>query len=123
MSHTSKASKALQISSATFESPLMFEYVQVVYDPQTGAVVGPSLEEQTIQTMENILAILREQQLDFSHVKKANIYLAKREHYQEFNELYARYFTEKFPARTTVYCDLNYDLLVEIDVIACSDPV
>ena len=87
-------------------------------DPVTVEVVGPSLEEQTAQTMDNIGAILAENGLSFNHVKKVNIYLSQRELYKTFNELYAEYFQAPYPARTTVYCELNYDLLVEIDVIA-----
>ncbi|WP_214630254.1 RidA family protein [Paenibacillus agaridevorans] len=110
--------RILPISSATRTGNLVFVSGQGGLDPLTSAVVGPSLEEQTVQTMENILTILADNGLTFDHVKKANIYLAKREHYAEFNAIYARYFTNIFPARTTVYCELNYDLLVEIDVIA-----
>jgi 2-iminobutanoate/2-iminopropanoate deaminase len=47
--------------------------------------------------------------------------LVRQEDYTKFNEIYARYFKAPYPARTTVYCSLNYDLLVEIDVIASAD--
>jgi 2-iminobutanoate/2-iminopropanoate deaminase len=56
--------------------------------------------------------------LDLEHVVKVNVYLSDRRSYEEFNKIYARYFTAPFLARTTIYCDLNYDLLIEIDVIA-----
>lgn len=90
-------------------------------DPETGMVVGPMLEEQTTRTMANIEAILNKSGLNLSHVKKVNIYLVRREDYAKFNEIYARFFKAPYPARTTVYCSLNYDLLVEIDVIASAD--
>ncbi|QNK58593.1 RidA family protein [Paenibacillus sp. PAMC21692] len=110
--------KVLPFSSSSRIGDSIFVSGQGGLDPQTGAVVGPALEEQTVQTMENILAILRKDNLDFCHVKKVNIYLSRRDLYKEFNEIYARYFTAPYPARTTIYCDLNYDLLVEIDVVA-----
>ncbi|MFD0962227.1 RidA family protein [Paenibacillus chungangensis] len=94
---------------------------QVGLDPVSGAVVGPTLEEQTVQTMRNIQSILKGEGLDFSDVKKVSVYLIKREFFDEFNEIYVRYFEEPYPARTTIYCDLNYDLLVEIDVVAESN--
>ncbi|MCU6709586.1 RidA family protein [Paenibacillus sp. J5C_2022] len=91
---------------------------QVGLDPVSGAVVGPTLEEQTVQTMRNIQSILKGEGLDFSDVKKVSVYLTKREFFETFNEIYIRFFKEPYPARTTIYCDLNYDLLVEIDVVA-----
>ncbi|MEF2244777.1 RidA family protein [Paenibacillus sp. IITD108] len=114
-------SKVLPFSSASFSGSLVFVSGQGGLDPITGEVVGPTLEEQTVRTMLNIQAILHANNMDFNQVKKANIFLAKREHYAEFNEIYARYFSAPYPARTTVYCDLNYDLLVEIDVVASVD--
>jgi len=110
--------KVLPFSSATQSGSLLFVSGQGGLDPVTGKVVGLTLREQTVQTIMNIKSILEENQMDLSHVKMAHIYLNKREHYAEFNEIYSRFFTAPYPARTAVYCDLNYDLLVEIDVIA-----
>lgn len=87
-------------------------------DPQTGEVVGPDLESQTKQTMENIRTILSAAGLGFEDVVRANVYLKERSLYEEFNEIYAGYFESAPPARTLVYCDLNFDILVEIDVVA-----
>lgn len=87
-------------------------------DRKTGAVVGLDLESQTIATLENIRDILAEEGLGMEHIAKVNIYLSDRELYQPFNKLYSQFFTAPYPARTTIYCSLNYDLLVEIDAIA-----
>ncbi|GGD47854.1 RidA family protein [Paenibacillus nasutitermitis] len=87
-------------------------------DPLTGDVVGKDIESQTISTMEHIRRILTESGLSLKHVVKVNVYLTDRSLYNEFNEVYARFFEAPYPARTTIYCDLNYDLLVEIDAIA-----
>ncbi len=113
--------RVLPFSSSTRAGSLVFISGQGGLDPATGRIVGPGLEEQTVCTMRNIERILQESNLNFSHVKKVNIYLTRREDYVAFNEIYARFFNEAYPARTTVYCDLNYDLLVEIDVIASID--
>lgn len=113
--------KVLPFSSAAIAGNLVFISGQGGLNPDTGEVVGKTLEEQTVRTMLNIQRILEENNLNFSHVKKANIYLANREDYTEFNRIYSQFVTEPFPARTTIYCDLNYDLLVEIDVIAASE--
>ena len=110
---------SLPFSSAARTDSLLFVSGQGGLDPLTGEIVGPAIKEQTIQTMENIEAILAEHGLGFNDVKKVNVYLADRKLYKAFNELYGQYFSSSYPARTTVYCELNYDLLVEIDVIAC----
>lgn len=51
-------------------------------------------------------------------VVKVNIYLKDRSLYEPFNDIYMEYFNSPYPSRTTIYCDLNFDILVEIDVIA-----
>jgi len=85
---------------------------------KTGDIVGPDIESQTIATMENVRDILVANGLGLEHVVKVNVYLSDRELYRSFNEVYRTFFKDSFPARTVIYCDLNYDLLVEIDVIA-----
>jgi len=85
---------------------------------KTGEIVGPDIESQTIATMENIRDILAANGLGLEQVVKVNVFLSDRELYHRFNEVYRTFFKEPFPARTVVYCYLNYDLLVEIDVIA-----
>ncbi|MBP1990719.1 RidA family protein [Paenibacillus eucommiae] len=88
----------------------------------TGQIVGPDVESQTVATMENIRAILAAIELDLDSIVKVNVYLSDRALYQSFNEAYRRFFNAPYPARTTIYCDLNYDLLVEIDAIAVRRP-
>lgn len=83
-----------------------------------GKVVGDDLESQTVQTMENIREILKAADLDLGHVVKVQVYLKYRSLYNEFNRVYSHFFQAPYPARTAIYCDLNFDLLVEIDAIA-----
>jgi 2-iminobutanoate/2-iminopropanoate deaminase len=112
------SSNSKPISSAIQTESLVFVSGQGGLDPQTGSVVGSDLESQTVQTMENIRQILAAAGLTLDDVVKCNIYLSDRKLYEEFNNIYRRFFTSPFPSRTAIYCDLNYDLLVEIDVIA-----
>lgn len=106
------------ISGARHTDSLVFVSGQGGLDPETGAVVGEDLESQTVQTMENIKRILEQNGVTLNDVVKANIYLKRRDLYDEFNEIYRRFFNPPYPSRTAIYCDLNYDILVEIDVIA-----
>ena len=64
-------------------------------------------------------ALLAELDLDFSDVVKSTCYLADMDDFRAFNEVYASYMPEPFPARTTIQAArLPLDILVEIEVIA-----
>ncbi|MBP1964137.1 RidA family protein [Paenibacillus aceris] len=107
-------------SSAILAGGFVFVSGQGGLDPETGQVVSSDLKTQTLQTLENIQRILQEAHATLADVVKVNVYLKERSHYEEFNQVYGSYFAYPYPARTTIYCDLNFDILVEIDVIALS---
>lgn len=105
-------------ASATQTDSLLFVSGQGGIDPLSGKVVSDELEAQTIQTLQNIENILSQSDLTLQDVVKVNVFLTNRDHFEPFNRVYSRIFPRPFPARTLVYCELNFDLLVEIDVIA-----
>ncbi|NOU67379.1 RidA family protein [Paenibacillus sp. LMG 31461] len=105
-------------SSGIETESLVFVSGQGGLNPITGEVVGSDIESQTIQTMENIRLVLLAAGSDLNDLVKVNVYLTDRKLYSEFNEVFGRYFQVPFPSRTAIYCDLNFDLLVEIDGIA-----
>ena len=71
--------------------------------------------------LENIQGLLGSQGLDLANVVKATVFLSDMNHFAGMNEVYARYFTKEFPARSTVQvARLPKDALVEIEVIAAS---
>lgn len=105
-------------SSGIETETLIFVSGQGGLDPITGKIVGSDIESQTIQTLENIRSVLLAADLDLNDLVKVNVYLTDRKLYNEFNEVFGRYFQTPFPSRTAIYCDLNFDLLVEIDGIA-----
>jgi 2-iminobutanoate/2-iminopropanoate deaminase len=86
-------------------------------DPATGQLAGATIEEQTRQVLENVRRILQAGGADMHHVVKATVHLADLTHFQRFNAVYAEYFAEPRPVRTTVGSALP-GILVEIDVIA-----
>jgi 2-iminobutanoate/2-iminopropanoate deaminase len=110
--------KEVPFSSATKTESLLFVSGQGGTDPDTGEVMANDLESQTILTMQNIQSILSESDLTLEDVVKVNVFLTNRNHYEEFNQIYSRLVPRPYPARTLIYCELNFDLLVEIDVIA-----
>ncbi len=86
--------------------------------PETGEVVGTTIEEQTEQVMQNIKALLESQGAEFTDVVKTTCFLADMADFAAFNEVYAKYFTGK-PARSCVAVKaLPKGVLCEVEVIA-----
>ena len=110
--------EAPPFSAAISTETLLFVSGQGGVDPNTGEVPADDLENQTLITVQNIQNILAQSGLTLKDVVKVNVYLTNRQYYGPFNRIYSQLFPQPFPARTVVYCDLNFDLLVEIDVIA-----
>ncbi len=67
-----------------------------------GEIVEGGIEEQTVQSMENLKAVLQAAGLGLKQVLMATIYLQDLKDFQKFNEVYGRYFTEDPPARACV---------------------
>jgi len=86
-------------------------------DPDTGSVVGRSIEEQTARTLENIKAILEAAGASMADVVKVSAHLSDVELFPGYNQVYSRYFPDPKPARTTVGSQLM-GIMVEIDAIA-----
>ena len=91
---------------------------QIPLSPETGEVVGTTIEEQTEQVMKNIGALLNSQGAEFTDVVKTTCFLADMGDFAAFNAVYARYFTGK-PARSCVAVKaLPKGVLCEVETIA-----
>ena len=91
---------------------------QIPLSPETGEVVGTTIEEQTEQVMQNVKALLGNQGASFTDVVKTTCFLADMGDLAAFNEIYAKYFTGK-PARSCVAVkDLPKGVLCEVETIA-----
>jgi 2-iminobutanoate/2-iminopropanoate deaminase len=86
-------------------------------DPQTGKVVGETIEEQTTRVLENIKAILEAGGASMADVVKVSAHLTDLSLFERYNRVYASYFPDPKPTRTTVGSQLP-GILVEIDAIA-----
>lgn len=105
-------------SPAIVSGGFVFVAGQVGIDPDTGQC-APDLEAQSRQTFRNLRTVLQAAGCDFDNVVKTTAFLTKPEFFAEFNTLYREFFTEPFPARSTIICQLaRADLLVEVEVIA-----
>ena len=91
---------------------------QIPLSPETGEVVGTTIEEQAEQVMKNVGALLESQGAVFTDVVKTTCFLADMADFAAFNEIYAKYFTGK-PARSCVAVKaLPKGVLCEVEAIA-----
>lgn len=86
-------------------------------DPESGRVAGDTIEEQTAQVLENIRAILRAAGAEMVDVVKVTAHLSDLTMFDRYNRIYADYFPDPKPTRTTVGSELP-GILVEIDAVA-----
>ena len=86
-------------------------------DPATGKIVGETIEEQTARVLENVKAVLEAAGASMSDVVKVAVHLSDLANFQRFNQVYATFFPDPKPTRTTVGSQLP-GILVEIDAIA-----
>lgn len=88
------------------------------FDPQTLAIRGTTVLEQTRFTLENVVTLVRAAGGGPEDIVRCNCYLASIESFDEFTEAYEQFFShEPRPTRTTIGCELA-GILVEIDCIA-----
>jgi 2-iminobutanoate/2-iminopropanoate deaminase len=118
-----------QISTSTGAQPIgaysqglragdfVFVSGQGPLDPQTGKIVGDTIEDQTARVLENIKAILAAGGASMADVVKVTAHLSDLALFERYNKVYARYFPDPKPTRTTVGSQL-LGILVEIDAIA-----
>ena len=98
---------------------LLFLSGQIALDPATGQLHGGSVQEQTARALENIKAVLEAGGSDLRRVLKTTVYVTDMAAFAEMNEVYARYFPQDPPARSTVAAAaLPRGALVEIEAIA-----
>lgn len=116
---TDKAPAAIgPYSQAIVHGDLIFTSGQIPINPATGNVDAEGISAQTEQVMQNLGAVLAEAGSSFEKTIKTTCFLADMSDFGAFNEVYAKYFTEK-PARSCVAVrDLPKGVLVEVEVIA-----
>lgn len=92
---------------------------QLPINPISGEIETQDIKEQTKQSLKNIEAILKENDMDFSNVIKTTCFLADIKDFVSFNEIYSEFFTSPYPARSAFAVkDLPKAAKVEIEVIA-----
>jgi len=117
--HTDNAPAAVGPYSQAIEvNGMVYSSGQIPLDPATGAVVEGDITVQAEQVMKNIMAVLEAAGTKQENVIKTTCFLADMADFGAFNEVYAKYFTEK-PARSCVAVKtLPKNVLCEVEVIA-----
>lgn len=116
---TEKAPAAIgPYSQGIIANGMLFASGQIPINPATGNVEGDDITSQAELVMKNVGALLAETGTDYVNVVKTTCFLADMGDFAAFNEVYARYFTEK-PARSCVAVkELPKGVLCEVEVIA-----
>jgi 2-iminobutanoate/2-iminopropanoate deaminase len=116
---TAKAPAAIgPYSQAIKVDNFIFGSGQLPIDPQTG-LMKVGIVEQTKQILSNITAILEASKAHKNDVVKTTIFLSDINNFSVVNEIYAEYFGEHRPARSTIEVSrLPKDSLIEIEFIA-----
>ena len=89
-------------SQAIDTGSIVFCAGQVGLDPETGVMVEGGVEAQTERALTNLGNVLAAAGLGYGDVVKTLCFLADMGDFQAFNGVYARFFTEPYPARSTV---------------------
>lgn len=116
---TDKAPAAIgPYSQGIIANGFLFASGQIPIDPADGEIKGMDISAQAEQVMKNIGALLAEAGSSYENVVKTSCFLADMGDFAAFNEVYAKYFTEK-PARSCVAVKtLPKNVLCEVEVIA-----
>lgn len=98
---------------------LLFCAGQIPIDPANGNLVSGDIKAQSERVLENVKLILEDQKLSFANVVKTTVFLTNLADFGGMNEIYSKYFTTDFPARSTIQvAALPRGANVEIEVIA-----
>ena len=106
-------------SQAILSNGTLYCSGQIAINPKNGRLVIDNIKDETIQVMQNIEAVLKAADMDFSNIVKCSIFMKNIQDYGEINKIYALYFDENPPAREAVQVSiLPKNVNIEISVIA-----
>jgi len=118
--HTEKAPKAIgPYSQAIRTESLVYTAGQVGINPATGELVEGGIEAQTRQVLTNLTNVLEASDSGLNFVVKTTVFLKDMNDFAKMNAIYAEFFSENPPARSTVaVAALPKGALVEIEAVA-----
>lgn len=106
-------------SQAIISGNLVFASGQIALDPASGQLVEGDVQVQTRRVMENVAAVLQAAGSSLAQVVKTTVFLTTMDNFAAMNEVYAEFFSDEPPARSTVaVAQLPRGAVVEVEVIA-----
>lgn len=116
---TDKAPAAIGPYSQAIEvNGLLFTSGVIPIVPATGELVTGGIEQQAEQALSNLAALIHESGARIENTVKTTVYIKNMDDFATINEIYAKYFTSDFPARSCVeVARLPKDVLIEIEAI------
>jgi reactive intermediate/imine deaminase len=117
---TNDAPKAIgPYSQAVRSGNMIFLSGQISLDPATGNLIDGDFAAHARRVFDNLKAVLKQAGAEFRHVTKATVYLTDLANFQTLNSIYAEYFGDHKPARSTLGVSaLPKGAMVEVDLIA-----
>lgn len=117
---TDKAPAAIgPYSQAVKVGNLLFTSGMIPIDPATNTLVEGGIEVQAERALENVKALLEASGTSLDEVVKTVVFIKNMDDFAKVNEIYAKYFTKDFPARSCVeVARLPKDVLIEVEAIA-----
>jgi 2-iminobutanoate/2-iminopropanoate deaminase len=117
--HTDKAPKAIgPYSQAIRTETMIYTAGQTGLDPATGELIGSTVEEQTRQVLINLQNVVEAAGSTLAQVVKTTVFLKDMNDFSKMNAIYAEFFGENPPARSTVaVAGLPKGGLVEIEAV------
>jgi len=107
-------------NQAVLVGSMLYTSGQIAINPNTGNLVTATIEDETLQVMQNLDAILQEASMTFENVIKCTIYISDMNNFAKINQVYGSFFNEETaPARETVQVAcLPKNVNIEISLIA-----
>jgi len=97
---------------------LLFVSGQLPFQPETMTLAGPDIETQTAQSLSNVKAIVEAAGFAVTDIVKTTVFLKNMGQFAPMNQVYARFFGEHRPARSTIeVARLPKDVDVEIEAV------
>ena len=117
---TDKAPAAIgPYSQAVKVGNLLFTSGMIPIDPATNTLVEGGIEVQAERALENVKNLLEASGSSLDKVVKTVVFIKDMNDFAKVNEIYAKYFTENYPARSCVeVARLPKDVLIEMEAIA-----
>ncbi len=112
------AKSGLPFTPAIIAGDLMFVSGQASVDAESGAIISGTFEQEMRRSIENLRAVLQAGGLTLDHVINVKSYVAEQSDLAEYNKIYAEYFSQPVPTRSTIVGVLGTMLKFELDCVA-----